>query len=616
MYYFRNWTITKLGQVMIKHVHSTNSGNTFLQDIAYTYNERGWLLGSSAPLFQMQLQYNTSSITGVTPTAQFNGNIASQSWGTSSTPNANTTVYLYDSLNRLLSGNNSVTGNSENTIAYDLNGNVESLNRYQANAPIDILTYRYTGSGLNAAYGNQLQNVTDNSGSNTGLPNGMTTYMYDSNGNMLSANSTTTGIQYKSFIYNQLNLPITAAVTNGIITYTYDAEGNKLRKVSVLNGVPNATDYINGIEYDNSTTTIGFIQTEEGKATPASSGYDYYYYLSDNLGNTRVTFDTQTASAVMQQQDDYYPFGMDIPGTKVASPKNEYLYNKKELQEEFTEYDYGARFYDPIIARFTTEDTYAEKYSSMTPYQYGALNPIKNIDINGDSIKVNINLSIPILGVGNINVNTSVHYQGGTAYYQNGTVYNGNDQFVAQVGSALNSLGNGTEGSELVNELERSTNNTTIINDINDRGNLTANDGSQIRWNPIGTTGGPDQTGSLTRMSFIGLGHEFSHVEDIINGTIDNSIWYYVRNADGEVVGSVSNAEKYATYRENQIRAENSMSLREFYSPTATGEGYEPSRILKLETNTNLWFNQDPSKLNVTGHNIIATPSLPTTLKP
>lgn len=33
-----------------------------------------------------------------------------------------------------------------------------------------------------------------------------------------------------------------------------------------------------------------------------------------------------------------------------------------------------------------TIDRFAEKYTSMNPYQYGANNPIKFIDFNGDSI--------------------------------------------------------------------------------------------------------------------------------------------------------------------------------------------------------------------------------------
>ena len=56
--------------------------------IAYTYNERGWLLTSSAPLFQMQLQYNTNTNAyGYSVGMQYNGNISSQSFGTSGAPN-------------------------------------------------------------------------------------------------------------------------------------------------------------------------------------------------------------------------------------------------------------------------------------------------------------------------------------------------------------------------------------------------------------------------------------------------------------------------------------------------------------------------------------------------
>ncbi len=51
-------------------------------------------------------------------------------------------------------------------------------------------------------------------------------------------------------------------------------------------------------------------------------------------------------------------------------------------------YDYGARLYDAALGRFFVQDRFAEKYESMTPYQYVANNPILNIDINGDSIIV------------------------------------------------------------------------------------------------------------------------------------------------------------------------------------------------------------------------------------
>lgn len=61
-----------------------------------------------------------------------------------------------------------------------------------------------------------------------------------------------------------------------------------------------------------------------------------------------------------------------------AKSKTPYFYEVREL-------DYGQRMYDPQIGRFHTLDRFAEKYESLTPYQYGANNPIKYIDVNGDS---------------------------------------------------------------------------------------------------------------------------------------------------------------------------------------------------------------------------------------
>ena len=65
---------------------------------------------------------------------------------------------------------------------------------------------------------------------------------------------------------------------------------------------------------------------------------------------------------------------------------------KEEQRQEFSDgsgldwLDYGARMYDVQVGRFFTQDRFAEKYELLSPYQYGANDPIKNIDINGDSL--------------------------------------------------------------------------------------------------------------------------------------------------------------------------------------------------------------------------------------
>jgi RHS repeat-associated protein len=80
---------------------------------------------------------------------------------------------------------------------------------------------------------------------------------------------------------------------------------------------------------------------------------------------------------------------MDYSVGAITAPKNEYLYNKKEKQEETGLYDYGARFYDPVVARWTSIDPLADQSRRWSSYTYGKDNPIRFIDPDG-MLDVNI----------------------------------------------------------------------------------------------------------------------------------------------------------------------------------------------------------------------------------
>jgi RHS repeat-associated protein len=55
----------------------------------------------------------------------------------------------------------------------------------------------------------------------------------------------------------------------------------------------------------------------------------------------------------------------------------------KESKSRVGLYDYGARFYDPAIGRFTTIDPLADKFPALTTYQYASNNPVVCIDLDG-----------------------------------------------------------------------------------------------------------------------------------------------------------------------------------------------------------------------------------------
>jgi RHS repeat-associated protein len=72
--------------------------------------------------------------------------------------------------------------------------------------------------------------------------------------------------------------------------------------------------------------------------------------------------------------------------TQAYDQSNRYRYNGKEEQVtgSIGLTDYGARFYDNTLPRWTTPDPLAEKYYSISPYAFCNNNPVNFVDPDGE----------------------------------------------------------------------------------------------------------------------------------------------------------------------------------------------------------------------------------------
>ena len=375
-----DYAYDNLGRLQSKSLHGSATNK-----LTYAYNVRGWLTGISGSKFTQNLYYNNGN-----GTAKYNGSISSMTWKAGNESTIRGYKFTYDGFSRLMNAtygetagiNTNTNRFSENVTAYDKNGNIKTLQRYGQTAAssyglIDNLTFTLGG--------NQLSRVDDAAAAsayNGGFEfkDGVkqaNEYTYDSNGNLTK--DLNKGIS--TITYNVLNLPNMVTFSDGsTIAYTYGADGTKLKTVHKTGSTTTTTDYCGNVVYENGVQKL--LLTDEGYVT-LSDG-KYHYYLKDHQGNNRVVINQ---SGTVEEANHYYPFGGVFASSGNVQP---YKYNGKEYDSKkgLNWYDYGARHYDAVLGRFTTNDRFAEKYYSMSPYQYGANSPVGNIDVNGDSIRV------------------------------------------------------------------------------------------------------------------------------------------------------------------------------------------------------------------------------------
>ncbi len=336
--------------------------------------------------------------------------------------------------------------------SYDPNGNIRTYLRNGTTSggntlAMDNLTYQYekNSSGqltsnrlryvhdqvADANYGNDLDNQTTSTLSQVQGDNASGTsydnYYYDDIGNPYT--------DRKAGVYNQFfNVygKISAVYRTGNIysvAYFYDPAGN--RNSTFITGrdnyVSNSTYYVRDASgnvmsvYKKSDTShliqteipvygssrIGVLNVNLDVQYPVSTTStiftrgNKFFELSNHLGNVLATVsDKKVAvsansniidyySADVVTANDYYAFGMQMPGRSYTQQNSTYRYgfngkeNDNQVKGDGNQQDYGMRIYDPRVGRFLSVDPLTKEYPWWTPYQFAGNMPIVAVDIDG-----------------------------------------------------------------------------------------------------------------------------------------------------------------------------------------------------------------------------------------
>jgi RHS repeat-associated protein len=202
-----------------------------------------------------------------------------------------------------------------------------------------------------------------------------TTYTYDANGSLTSDGTRTyewdganrlvkvkEGMtELASFVYDGQGRR--AQKTAGGITRTYIYDGEDILEERLSSGP--VYRYVHGPGIDQPFARV-------------SGGAVVAYYLADHLGS--IVQETDSAGVVSLTRE-YDPYGNLIQGTSTGG----YAYTAREWDPEVNLYYYRARYYDPKVGRFLSEDPIGLR-DGPNKYAYVRSSPTGYVDPGGDVV--------------------------------------------------------------------------------------------------------------------------------------------------------------------------------------------------------------------------------------
>ena len=415
--YETEYTYDAVGRLIVKKRHLNPSG-TNKSFCSYAYDVHGWLTCINSGDFQEQLYYADGLDGGC-----YNGNISTVKWKTDNNNFYQGYNLKYDNNNRLtdavFGGGDNLTSNKDyfdEYAEYDCNGNITHLRRrglvdnmHGGFGLVDNLNMTYNGNMLTSVCDNASRMAYAGATDFDGVCGQEYPLTYNDAGSLVSD----AGRKIARIDYDLRNNPVRIQFTNGNVTkYVYSTTGEKLR-VIYQTAVPNITVAIGSmrelafyeIQHTDSTDYLlggnltlkngridkylfdeGYCQAEKYAYNTSKDNFTFCYYDRDHLGNIRKVREADgSKGGYVIQTMDYYPFGAQFCHSGTDNNVQPYRYNGKEYDRMhgLNTYDYGARQYNPITARWDRVDPLCEDYYPHSQYAYCLNNPVNVFDPDG-----------------------------------------------------------------------------------------------------------------------------------------------------------------------------------------------------------------------------------------
>lgn len=245
-------------------------------------------------------------------------------------------LYTYDNLDRLVSAQGE---SADPALAY--------IEAYTYDAIGNI-----TETSANEAYQYQSRRAGNYANPQAVTKVGSTVYAYDKNGNLTSKGRWTHTWNFK----NQLT-----GSTNGQVSmnYGYDHTGARVLKADLdgpiitttINPYYDVEDHLVRRHIRLDDLSLGGIATSTHDTDVNTT--QLIYHTTDHLGGTHIELN-ETGS--VEEYVLYKPYGSTLAQEQTGDYDNPYKFTGKPLDHETGLYYFNARYYDPLIGRFVSQD--------------------------------------------------------------------------------------------------------------------------------------------------------------------------------------------------------------------------------------------------------------------